>query len=805
MKIILSENQYKRIFLNEQKSSSEKNCSFMLNNNWVNEHDAPFYFQLENPFGDGYDYAWWVGDDCNRIWYRRKKELRKNPIKDFLMDFDYEWSASESEKQKLLKKKKEYYESQKKYKEEVKKNISEYDWGKEIDEWAEKHKNMGWTVFKFKSTGGATLMDHYKTIHWSTLLTIKDLVKKYPIHTALTGGHNCLYVSAIKNPPGGTKISSYSMDNVKLFQDKIDSVVENKTDIDRNQAYMLFGPPSIYYSDPESSAYDANWKEKYKYQIDNFPGNTFFLEDFYFFDPKFKKDMSSLGSYDKSNELATPLFPDGAYNFLIQWFGSSNVNHIDSKLKNSKYMFKSGCKSPSESKYSKGYQKLTFNVVAPSAKIDHHLVLQIGAGIAWVVPGAQPLAIALELVDAGIYIYEGEPFAGILGLALVTLPVLAPAIRSLRGGGTKYLQEALEDTYTYIKTKKPNSAQLESYIRQSQKNWGLDAMETKAYNQILKHGDDITKEINKIEQMSKGARNKYYKEISEEFNNIWKHNTQYGKGSKYYERALEVDGPARIIIPTIIFTMAIKTHNDKTKEEREINIEKLKEEWGLENLTEVDIKQLQTDVIPFLEESFGNLKEFDAIEFQKNFENKPAEQQKAITDVWVVSKIADTTGTNSTIYKEAVQILKNDTNNERLYDLLEILENDPDIMNKEYRELSDDVEYNWYEVLNCENDPYSEKIVNITNEDEIKKESYQNQINMYGLIFDLRSDSKYDYIEYNGYWFWKLKDKDSWNLLKTCLGCSKLQRTLNNRIKEINSKFDYELEVDKELDTNKVK
>lgn len=749
----------------------------MLNNNWVNEHDAPFYFQLENPFGDGYDYAWWVGDDCNRIWYRRKKELRKNPIKDFLMDFDYEWSASESEKQKLLKKKKEYYESQKKSKEEFEKGT---DWGKEIDEWAEEHKNMGWTVFKFKSTGGATLMDHYKTIHWSTLLTIKDLVKKYPIHTALTGGQYCLYVSAIKKPSGGTKINNYSLDNVKLFQDKIDDVNKYASTNPRVPIENMVEKPKEY-----GMGYYGQSDTELQGNLENVPGNTFFLEDFYYWSPKFESDMSSINSYNKKNPYATPLFPDGVYNFFVKWFGTDDVNKYKTDFVSNTNMGTPACKKNIKGNTSVAYNNLTFIYEPPSARIDIHTVLQIGAGISWVVPGAQGLAIALELIDAGIYLYEEDYLGAGIGVAVVTLPFLGPIFRSIGKGGTKNVQKLLVDTEKFILKEQPTKKVLDEYIKGQQKVYRMSSQEIKAYDEVIKNGENISKEINKINNMSKSKRINYLKGKSEEFNKIWQHNTSFSKGSKFYSRFLEIEGWNRLIMPTLIFGGAYLGYKSRQDALNELHMA------GYENITNEDLGTMISDLGPMLE----NLGNFDVDEFKKQMDESPdPEKQSIIALIKTYTEVVNEVGTKSDIYEEQVKPNINDI--DILNDILNIIKNDTDIKDVEYRELSEEVDYDWYVTLNCEEDPYSNVIKPITNEKELMSDDVQNSIELYGEPVILRGDSKYMYYLYNGYWWWKLKGGDNkWKLLKNCLGCSKLQRRYNIEMENWINEFDFENEL----------
>jgi hypothetical protein len=82
MKIILTENQYNRIFLNDIKKidsvyiNEQKDCP--IPGKWNSAWDAPRDWTLKDPFKDGYDYQWKVWDDCERHWIRKSIKNRKN-------------------------------------------------------------------------------------------------------------------------------------------------------------------------------------------------------------------------------------------------------------------------------------------------------------------------------------------------------------------------------------------------------------------------------------------------------------------------------------------------------------------------------------------------------------------------------------------------------------------------------------------------------------------------------------------------------------------------------------------------------
>ena len=161
--------------------------------------------------------------------------------------------------------------------------------------------------------------------------------------------------------------------------------------------------------------------------------------------------------------------------------------------------------------------------------------------------------------------------------------------------------------------------------------------------------------------------------------------------------------------------------------------------------------------------------------------------------------VADTLGTDSDIYKEQVKPYIN--NSKILYDIYNIIKTDKELSELEYRELSEDVDYKWYKLLDCEKDPYNNSKIVVTNEDIFQTKKYQDDINLDGSPLELRGDSKYEYKEYDDYWFWRLKDSEGkWTLIKNCLACSKLQRKLNKELEEFRHQFDFENEFKGEVE-----
>jgi hypothetical protein len=751
-KIIISESQYKRVFLNEQQTIPEKNCSYLLKNNWVsNEYEIPFYFTLEDPFGDGYDYQYKVWDNCSRSWIRRKKSFRSKGVKNFLVEWDTNWSPNNEEIKKLNAKTKSFYND---YKLKRDKFTDTKNVKKLIDDEVNKLKSKGFIIKRY---GGEnpSYCDLFRTQRMSALLTIRNLVKTYPIYQALTGGQDCLNVKT-------KDIGVYSNQNAEKYNNKIKNISKDKVptvNVQDENGFILSKPVDFR----------------------NNAGNTFFLYDFYF------DDKGGWGEIIKDVEFCvsgrenpyTKLFPDGVYSFLVSWFGTDNINDIKKSL-GSKY---DGILTP----FCKDGQ-LTFKGRLPSTDVNIHDVLDIVAAVSFIIPGGQIFSLGVELINAGIYLYEGDTTTGMLGILLVSLPLGGPILRRLGKPGIKKISKLYTKTDDFIsKNKNVTKVEINEFMEKEMNSLNLNNVEREAVKELNIQGKTLRNQANKIANMTKKEQKDYLLKNSEKLESIWQTKTGYGKGSKYWERQLDVNNFERILVPSIILMGVF--NGDKTDEEAKVELN----ENGYENITTEDISTIKKDAFKMFEE----INKFD----YENFEivEQDSSKQQLLNDLSNLLFIVDSVGVNSDIYVDKVKPFINDS--KILYDLYDIIKKDEDISKLDYRELSEIVEYKWYKLLDCEKDPYSKTIIDISNEEKTQTDEYQDNINMFGSPVTLKGDSKYEYREYNDLWFWKLQGEDKkWKIIKNCLACSKLQRQLNKELEEFNNQFDFENEVKFELD-----
>jgi hypothetical protein len=771
-KIIILESQYKRVFLNEQQTLFEKNCSYILKNNWVsNEYEIPFYFTLEDPFGDGFDYQYIVWGNCSRSWIRRKKSFRSKGVKNFLEDWEYDWIPNKEEIKKLNAKTKSFYND---YKLKRDKFTDTKNVKKLLDNEVNKLKSKG---FITKRYGGEnpTYCDLFRTQRMSALLTIRNLVKTYPVYQALTGGQNCLNVKT-------KDIGVYSYKNAVNYNNKIKNISK-----ERIPKIDVVGDDGIIYKIPSDFKNNA--------------GNTFFLYDFYFDDKggwgEIIKDVEFCVS-GKENPY-TKLFPDTVYAFLTAWFGTDNINDIKKSL-GSKYdgrltPFCSGSGGSSSTSGIGGTKdgQLTFMGTLPNADINIHDVLEITAALTFIFPGGQFFALGLELINAGIYLYEGNTTAGMLGILLVGLPVAMPIVRRLGKIGTDKISKLYTKTDDFIsKNKNVTKVEINEFMEKEMNSLNLNNVEREAVKELNIQGKTLRNQANKIANMTKKEQKEYLIKNSKELESIWKTKTKYGKGSKYWERQINVTSFERIVILIILLYRAktsLQSNNKGVDEQGWADLDK----YGLGNLTSEDISKI-------VEDANGLLNVIHNFDYD-NFETvkQDSSKQQALNDLSNLLYIVDSVGVNSRFYEDKVKPNINDS--KLLYDIHNVITNDKELFDIEYRELSKDVEYKWYKILDCETDPYSKIIIDITNEEKTQTDGYQNDINRLGSLVTLKGDSNYEYTEYNGFWYWKSKNTQSnWRLIKNCLGCSKLQRQLNKELNEITSQFDYENELNYKLD-----
>lgn len=501
--------------------------------------------------------------------------------------------------------------------------------------------------------------------------------------------------------------------------------------------------------------------------------------DLYFNFGKVFNHVINRFKYNK-NEGKSDLFPSGWWSFFKDYYGSDNYTEIKNRILSI---------SPNEIKDNKEtlnqYEKGTSIWDPSSWDMDYHDWLDVAAAILFFIPGGQPLALGIEVLNSASYAMEGDYTTGGIGLALTILPFGGPIIRRIGGKGVKKINRVVQKTNDYIKKNpKATSQEVGEFITKESKN--LNSAELEAL-QTLTKPKNIKLIQKEVETISKLNKTELKKELTKRSDNLSEYLYGYGSKSKYWERQITASLFERILIPSIILIGVFSGKKTNKEAAKELN------ENGFKSITPKDIEQINGDISDLIEKIAG----FD----YENFEiiKQDSSKQQLLNDFNNIITIVDTVGVESNIYIDQVKPYINDS--KILYDIYNIITKDEVLSDIEYRELSKDVEYKWYNFLDCEEDSYSSSIINIDNEDRTQTKDYQNKINELGSPLFLRGDSKYEYIEYNGFWFWKLKNNQSnWKLIKNCLGCSKLQRQLNKELNEINSQFDFENELNFKLD-----
>jgi hypothetical protein len=478
-------------------------------------------------------------------------------------------------------------------------------------------------------------------------------------------------------------------------------------------------------------------------------------------------------------------------NNWIQWlyivYGTQDINKIKSMITQSQkdnypignYMYSkdisSGCHMERDIT---GVEKLIKGW-------DYHDWLDIAAAILFFIPGGQPISLGIEVINAAGYAAEGDFMMGGLGLGLTLLPLGGPLLRRIGSRGIKNINKVVKNTNTFIKSNpKVTKKEVADFITKEGKK--LSESELKVLQTVTqkKNINLIQKEVSKLDNLSKKELKTTLTKKSEELKDYL---YGYGSKSKYWERQISASLLERTVVSSLILMGVFM--GDKSNEEaaKELN------DNGYENITPEDVGVMKVD----LSELFPNVSKFEG-----EIEIKPVDdsKQQIIHDYLT---IVDTLGTDSDIYKEQVKPHINDA--KILYDIYNTIKTDKELSELEYRELSEDVDYNWYKLLDCEKDPYNNSIVDVPNEYETQTKEYQDNINsIMGSPLELRGDSKYEYKEYDDYWFWRLKGSEGkWSLIKNCLACSKLQRGLNKELEEFRHQFDFENELKGEIEKMK--
>lgn len=517
-------------------------------------------------------------------------------------------------------------------------------------------------------------------------------------------------------------------------------------------------------------------------KIGNYPANYVVYDHGFYFDwGKIEEDLENKFKSDKFS-FKSSLFPDGWWNYFTLSYGVGSKGSFTQVRNSIQSISKDDIPKIETINH---YEKGAFLFDPSSWGMDHHDWLDVAAAILFFIPGGQPLSLGIEILNSASYAMEGDYTTGGIGLALTLLPFGGPIIRRIGGNGVKKINKVVQNTNTFIQNT-PNATEKEigEFITNQSKKLNpaeIDALQTLTDKKNI---DLVKSEVDKLSNLNK---KELKNELTKRSDNLSEYLYGYGSKSKYWERQITASSFERVAVSSIILMGVFM--GDKTDEEasKELN------ENGYENITPQDISKIKVDASELL----NAISNFD----YENFEvvEQDTSKQQLINDLNNLLTIVDTVGSDSEIYEEKVKPYINDS--KVLYDIYNIVTKDEELSDIEYRELSEDVDYNWYKLLDCENDPYSRTNIVIDNEEKTQTKEYQDKVNQLGSPLSLRGDSKYEYKEYNDFWFWKLKGSSGkWNLIKNCLACSKLQRQLNKELEEFNFQFDFENELNYELD-----
>jgi hypothetical protein len=204
--------------------------------------------------------------------------------------------------------------------------------------------------------------------------------------------------------------------------------------------------------------------------------NTFYLWDFF-------------GAYSKLLNAGKKAFPNGAYEWFVNWFGTDDVNKIKSDMGNILKKEPPFCHGGgSNAKLS--FVNPNYQAEAGISKETGHMILDIISIVALILPPPIGIgvSVAADTINTVWYAAEGDYLgAGLSALGII--PGLPSSWKSIRV--SKNTEKAFE---TYLEAISKGS------------NKGKNAM---SVDTMKKYYDDVTKNLTDIEKV--------------EFDNIWKH------------------------------------------------------------------------------------------------------------------------------------------------------------------------------------------------------------------------------------------------------------------------------------------
>ncbi len=412
MKILVTENQYNRIFLNEDYSYCNQHQG-----NWENSYQAPRRYILKNPFKDGYDYQWkiWPGD-CSRSWIRRKIEYRDENPRDL-----YDSSPNVDMWGKVL-------------------NPSASDW-KKISDRLNKYKNDYWKKnhspeAKYKQRFNKDDIE-FRLISY---LQTWDLLDGIGLNVSGTRGNLIPYkrnqkFTDIKDIPSDNYLMSRTAINAMKYLNELISykvsargmrICVTKIDMCEGGAYVT----SNTYNQKLANIIASK-------KVGKYPA-SWVVEDngFSYKWGKISEDLENSFKSDK-NSVKSSLFTDGWWNYFTTAFGvgadgsfTQLVNIIN------------GIKSPdiakieTINKYEKGFSIYDIPSMLGDCFSDYHCVLDIASIATLAIPGVGlAVSAGLDFLNAASYGVEGLTADDIADRDAAYLAGSLTLLGGLLGGG----------------------------------------------------------------------------------------------------------------------------------------------------------------------------------------------------------------------------------------------------------------------------------------------------------------------------------------------------------------------------------
>lgn len=412
MKILVTENQYNRIFLNEDYSYCNQHQG-----NWENSYQAPRRYILKNPFKDGYDYQWkiWPGD-CSRSWIRRKIEYRDENPRDL-----YDSSPNVDMWGKVL-------------------NPSASDW-KKISDRLNKYKNDYWKKnhspeAKYKQRFNKDDIE-FRLISY---LQTWDLLDGIGLNVSGTRGNLIPYkrnqkFTDIKDIPSDNYLMSRTAINAMKYLNELISykvsargmrICVTKIDMCEGGAYVT----SNTYNQKLANIIASK-------KVGKYPA-SWVVEDngFSYQWGKISKDLENSFKGDK-NSFKSSLFTDGWWNYFTTAFGVgadgsfTQLVNIINGIKSTDI-----AKIETINKYEKGFSIYDIPSMLGDCFSDYHCVLDIASIATLAIPGVGlAVSAGLDFLNAASYGVEGLTADDIADRDAAYLAGSLTLLGGLLGGG----------------------------------------------------------------------------------------------------------------------------------------------------------------------------------------------------------------------------------------------------------------------------------------------------------------------------------------------------------------------------------